>query len=167
MIFMRSKGDTTVRDTAPATPPAMKEEMVGCPIKVRRLWNKVGEEGGEDVVDKRTEDEEEDEVEVEDEGEEVNAGWGVLSSDDSDDTDSLSTAAPDADTDTDTGAAGSTTEYAEVVVDIVEPKKKIHKKFIKASTTTFFASPFCNNHGITMCCIVVYRGTRSRKMGVV
>ena len=36
-IFNRSRGETTVRETAPATPPAMKEATTGCWKKARRF----------------------------------------------------------------------------------------------------------------------------------
>lgn len=37
-IFNRSRGDTTVRETAPATPPAQKAATTGCEIKSRN-WD--------------------------------------------------------------------------------------------------------------------------------
>jgi len=36
-IFNRSSGDTTVLDTAPANPPAMKEATTGCDTAIRTL----------------------------------------------------------------------------------------------------------------------------------
>lgn len=38
-IFNRSRGDTTVRDTAPATPPAQKAATTGCETRSRKATN--------------------------------------------------------------------------------------------------------------------------------
>jgi hypothetical protein len=41
-IFRRSRGDTTVRDTAPATPPAMNDATTGWPSAFRVRMTRVG-----------------------------------------------------------------------------------------------------------------------------
>lgn len=41
-ILRRSRGETTVRETAPATPPAMKEATTGCARVSLNFWNAVG-----------------------------------------------------------------------------------------------------------------------------
>ena len=41
-ILRRSRGETTVRDTAPATPPATKEATTGCRSPSLNLWRAVG-----------------------------------------------------------------------------------------------------------------------------
>lgn len=38
-ILRRSSGDTTVRDTAPATPPATKEATTACDTHDRKPWS--------------------------------------------------------------------------------------------------------------------------------
>ena len=48
-ILSRSRGDTTVRDTAPATPPAQKAAMTGCETCSRKLTID-SEESSEDLA---------------------------------------------------------------------------------------------------------------------